>query len=957
MEMRIGMGTSKRRNLRALGMAVALCAGILSAGSAFGQTIPLTNKDTFQDFTSAGQTPYTGSTSTGALPSVQPPNVPAPPNGKNYYRLLQTSDIGVTNTAAFDRSFVGGFTQVVTDFDFRIVKGTGSGEGFGFALLNTGWYGWTGPLNDAAEEPNFINSLGIGFDVNQNAGDISGDSVSVHWSKTDATAGTTASVTQQFDLSATTIPDMASGQWIHVTITANASVVPPTVTIALTPQGGSTITLVANVSNLVPYETRAYFAARSSTNGAEYGIANVNIHYVSDPAVLGKWGAVQPLPIIPIHSVLLPTGHIICWDRSSNGAYDPQPRLLNPVPWTVTTTANLNAEIFCSAMTLRHDGKMLQAGGHLSEDDDGRKTTYLYDEGLDKWTQLQDMNAGRWYPSLVNLNNGDTLVWSGYYSSTPGTPGGTISINGLPQVISGTTGLWRDLSSAVDYTPLFPMFHLAPNGMVVRTGPVTDTKYLDTSNFGTWGPSFADTGAPVVRDYGNSVMYDVGKILLAGGGQNPCLRSVQIIDLTVPTPAWTTVDPMSFARRHCSSLLLPDGTILTTGGTSTGTGVNSFNDATLAVFAAELWNPTSLKWTVMAGAAVDRIYHSETILIPDGRVVSLGGGHPAASNGGTDNYNGEIYSPPYLFKGPRPTLSAAPPFVQYGQVFTVSTPDGASITDVTLLAPNAMTHATDMNQRILHPGFSIDPGGQSLTVTAPSDNNLCPPGYYTLWLLANGIPSQAKFIHINVNTPPVANATVTGGLAVEATSAAGASVSLDGSGSTDLEGTALTYQWSEGPTALGTGMNLSRPLSIGTHMITLQVTDSGNPPLTASTTITVTVSDTTPPVFQTLGATPSLLRSVSNGLVGITVSATATDLVDPSPTFSVTTVTSTEVDPGPNPGDQSPDFVITPPMGLQLRSERFTYVRVYTVTVQAKDASNNTSTSTVPVRVRGKWFP
>ncbi len=944
------MEPSGRRGTRAAAVAVAFLAAIAWGGSAFGQstTATIVNQDTQQDFGSTGQTPYLGSTSAGAaLPSVQSPGPGG--IGTDYLRLLQATDTAVTNSATFDRSFAGGFTQVVADFDFRIVKGVGSGEGFGFALLNTGWYGGTGALNDAAEEPNFINSLGIGFDVNQNGSDINGNHVSVHWSRTDAAAGTTAYPTQQLDPSPT-LPDLASGQWIHVTITAQpGDGSSNNVTIALTPQGGSTTTLAAGVP-VVPYETRAYFAARASTTCAEYDIANVHVHYVSDPAVLGKWGAVQPLPIIAIHSVLLPSGRIICWDRSSNGAYDPVPRLLDPVSWTVTTTANPNAEFFCSAMTLRHDGKMLQAGGHFSEDNDGRKTSYVYDEGTDTWTQLGTMNLGRWYPSLVNLSNGDSLVWSGNYSSTPGTPGGAINTNALPQVISGTTGQWRDLSSAVTFTPLFPMLHLAPNGRVVRTGPVSDTEYLDTSGTGSWSPLIADTGQTQWRDYGNSVLYGQGKVLLVGGAQSPVLRSAQIIDLEAATPQWTSVDPMTFARRHCSSLLLPDGTVLTTGGTSSG----SFADATLAVYAAELWDPTSTKWTVMAGAAVDRVYHSETVLIPDGRVVSLGGGHPASTNG-TDNYDGEIYSPPYLFKGQRPALSAAPPFVAYGQTFDVSTPDGASVTDVTILAPNAMTHATDMNQRILH--LVPSPGPLGLRLTAPTDPNLCPPGYYTLWLLASGIPSMAKFIHIGPNQPPVARAAVTGGATVEATSAAGATVSLDGSGSTDLEGTALSYQWSEGSTPLGTGVNPSVPLSIGTHTITLQVTDGGG--LTASTTLTVTVSDTTPPVFQALTASPSLLRSVTNALVDVTLSATATDAVDPPAnlTLQISGVTSTEPVLGPNPGDQSPDWTITPLLGLKLRSERFTYVRVYTVTVSATDTSNNTSTSTVPVRVRGKWFP
>jgi hypothetical protein len=338
----------------------------------------------------------------------------------------------------------------------------------------------------------------------------------------------------------------------------------------------------------------------------------------------------------------------------------------------------------------------------------------------------------------------------------------------------------------------------------------------------------------------------------------------------------------------------------------------------------------------------------------------LGGGHPFPTDSknnqtGFDNFNGEIYSPPYLFKGPRPIVTSAPSRLWYGEAIPVgmSSPDAASITGVTLIAANAMTHAFDMNQRILRPGFALAAGG--LTVTAPSDANLCPPGFYTLFFLNSaGVPSIGKIVHIGPNQPPVASATASA--TVEATSSSGASVFLDGSASSDPENATLTYEWSEGGSVLATTATATVGLSLGAHTISLKVTDPGG--LFSTTTVSVTVSDTTPPVIQTVSASPNLLRSVTTDLVGVTISATATDAVTASPSLKIFSVTSNELDPTTNPGDKSPDFVITPgSMSLTLRSERFTYVRVYTVTVQASDASLNTSTAGVPVRVRGKWFP
>src|SRR5262249_28404477 len=157
----------------------------------------------------------------------------------------------------------------------------------------------------------------------------------------------------------------------------------------------------------------------------------------------------------------------------------------------------------------------------------------------------------------------------------------------------------------------------------------------------------------VYRDYGTSVMYGDGKILLVGGGDPPT-NTAEVIDLTAPTPTWRQVAAMAFARRQLNSTILPDRTVLITRGTS-GPG---FNDTTAPVYAAELWNPATETWTTLAAAQIPRLYHSGIVLLPDGRIFSSGG----------NNYQqAEIFEPPYLFKGARPTITSSPSSVSYGQ--------------------------------------------------------------------------------------------------------------------------------------------------------------------------------------------------------------------------------------------------------------------------------------------------
>src|SRR5437762_5681710 len=146
----------------------------------------------------------------------------------------------------------------------------------------------------------------------------------------------------------------------------------------------------------------------------------------------------------------------------------------------------------------------------------------------------------------------------------------------------------------------------------------------------------------------------------------------------------------------------------------------------------------------MASLTTIRTYHSIALLLPDASVLSAGGDFGGAS--------AEIYSPPYLFKGARPTITSAPTNVTYGQSFFVGTPDPASIANVTLIALSSVTHGFNMGQRINRPAFSQASGG--LNVTAPSNANTTPPGYYMLFILnSNGVPSVANIVQISDTTP------------------------------------------------------------------------------------------------------------------------------------------------------------------------------------------------------------
>ena len=233
-------------------------------------------------------------------------------------------------------------------------------------------------------------------------------------------------------------------------------------------------------------------------------------------------------------------------------------------------------------------------------------------------------------------------------------------------------------------------------------------------------------------------MYEPGKILLAGGGDPPT-ATAEVIDLNVPGPTWQTTGSMNRARRQMNLTMLPDGKVLGTGGTS-GPG---FNDPGAPAFMAEMWDPATGRWTDLVAAGVPRLYHSIALLLPDGRVLTTGG------NGYTQS---EIYSPPYLFAGARPSISSVPASVGRGQSFVISTPDAATINAVAWVRLPSVTHTNGMSQGFFRT-TAIPQVTGGIQVTAPNHTSV-PSGHYMLFVLRNGVPSVAKIVNLGTAGAP-----------------------------------------------------------------------------------------------------------------------------------------------------------------------------------------------------------
>ena len=467
-------------------------------------------------------------------------------------------------------------------------------------------------------------------------------------------------------------------------------------------------------------------------------------------ATMGQWSDTLSWPIVAIASAVLPNGKVLTYGREyaaenppnyviPPGRHDGVPYLWDPATG-IFTNVDAGVDFFCSGLTMGSDGSMIIMGGNAVHDGIGQRFNYAYNYATNSWTANANMADGRWYPTVTQLTNGDMFVISG--SDTTG------NIDTIPEIWHRASNTYTEMTGLHNNLMYWVWTFIAPNGELFYAGDGGYSYYINTAGVGSLGTGyFTVTGT--FRDYGSSAMYDAGKILITGGG-NPGATSAEIIDLNQNPPAWASTGNMTYPRRQMNLLILANGQLMASGGSSGP----DFNPATNIVYTPEIWDPVVQTWTSVANYQIPRLYHSETVLLPDARVLSVGGGQPAAT-GLPDNFNGEIYSPPYLFNpdgsavtASRPIITSVPPSVSYGSNFSVQVQNVApGAANVLWIRTSAVTHTINMSQRLNHlPATQL---GNTLTVTAPANANMAPPGFYILYVLnANGVPSVGQIVQI-----------------------------------------------------------------------------------------------------------------------------------------------------------------------------------------------------------------
>lgn len=456
-----------------------------------------------------------------------------------------------------------------------------------------------------------------------------------------------------------------------------------------------------------------------------------------DPAVLGRWSEPFDLGGIAIHATLTRTGEVLMFQYVEG---DPTSDHTSYIwTWNHRTDSLRRApipyrrDLWCAGHVVLPDGRLFVAGGHdhntgQQQSVVGSAQTDTYSPGARTWSRGPRLGQKRWYPTPVAMPRGKILVFGG--KERVGDP---VKIVETFDPVANT--LRRLPSTANRQLGSYPRMHLLANGKVIRTGPGQATLSFNPSRR-TW----ANLGKMRygARQLGSSVLLRGGRrVLVVGGkssGTGAPTGTAEILDTSRPRPRWRYTGSLTHPRLNANAVILPDGRVLVVGG-----GVRHKYGAPARV--PELYNPATERWVSLAPQQGSRMYHSTALLLPDGRVLSAGQDHGDLAT------FGEVFSPPYLFKGPRPTIAKMPRKVRYGDRFQIATPNAADIRRVSLVRPGSVTHSFDFHQRYVRLRFSAAAG--RLTVRAPRRALVAPRGQYMLFLVNSaGVPSRAGWMRI-----------------------------------------------------------------------------------------------------------------------------------------------------------------------------------------------------------------
>jgi hypothetical protein len=489
-----------------------------------------------------------------------------------------------------------------------------------------------------------------------------------------------------------------------------------------------------------------------------------------------------------INSIMLPTGKVLMFgpplspstprnprvNEAAAVLFDPATETFEDVPPPVDPRTGRRANIFCAGASLMSDGRVLITGGFLDFDETrpnyvnsrGLNHVWTFDPWTKGWTRHENLGGGtdrfsirggRWYPSQTLMPDGRTLIVGGL------TEEGNRSNTSI-EIFDPRKPAGDELDTLRITTPMtsilsgsYPHMFWTPGGRVLVLGATRENSW-DVQPRGSLDFALTDVAEPSRdRVYGTAVLLPLNvdspsaRVMLTGGYvyPDPAVTSSETYDES--SGRWDGAAALNVPRAHHNTVLLPDGSMVAIGGGAGSANLYAF-DPQHAERQVELYRDG--RWITGPPQAEGRSYHSTALLLPDASVVSAGDDkpNPDDANPQLDTY--EIYEPPYFYTGNRPEIRTAPASAGYDSVISVGT-TSTDIDRAVLIAPGAATHAVDMNQRLVNLPVSQKADKTGYDVRMPKNPNVAVAGHYMLFIVdRQGRPSLASWIGLGVDSRP-----------------------------------------------------------------------------------------------------------------------------------------------------------------------------------------------------------
>ncbi|MGP4013267.1 galactose oxidase-like domain-containing protein [Streptomyces sp. 4N124] len=387
------------------------------------------------------------------------------------------------------------------------------------------------------------------------------------------------------------------------------------------------------------------------------------------------------------------------------------------------------------------------------QDFQGIRAAYEFDPKSERYIPVDPMDKARWYPTLVGLEDGRVLAVSGLDDLGKIDPGDN-------EIYDPRTKKWSP--GPKRYFPTYPALFLTKGGKLFY--PASNAGYgpadkgrepglwdLETNTFqyvpGLRDADKTETSASLLLPPAQ----DQKVMILGGGGVGESKKSTPrtaVVDLKKDNPVFEDGPDLPQGTRYLNSVIMPDDTVFTSNGSADYRGRSASN-----ILKAQFYDPKANAFREAAAPTVGRNYHSEALLLPDGRVATFGSDPLFDDQQNTKlghfEQRMEIFTPPALHKNgkQRPVLDRGPKALGSDHRATFTTAHPERITAARLMRPSAVTHTTDVEQRSI--ALDLTRTGDSVTVEVPKDPTLVPPGWYMLFVTdAQGTPSEAKWIQV-----------------------------------------------------------------------------------------------------------------------------------------------------------------------------------------------------------------